>query len=1448
VQHGADIDGEAPGDMSGYSVALSADGSVLAVGASSNDGNGYSSGHTRVYARSSDGWVQLGADIDGKAPGDESGWSLALSADSAVLAVSARYNGGRGTNSGHVRVYEWSSTCWVQRGTDIDGESPYDYSGMSLALSSDGAVLAIGALSNSDNGNLSGHVRVYVWSSTQWVQRGTNIDGEAPNDYSGHSVALSADGAVLAVGASANSDNGGYPGHVRVYDWSSVRWVQRGADIDGEAPGDESGISLDLSADGTVLAIGALYGDVSGHVRVFEWSSTQWVQRGNDIKCQALANYSQVSVVLSADGAALAYGCSAYDTGRSRVRVFSSNTPPEVSSITVSPGCSAVLYAADDFSGPEEIIQAGEHKFNNNDGPRAIRLVPRPSSATSWADALEAQHGPGAASLYPHDVCRVYCSDEVVDEYLAVLHEVRELSMLRRNDRAQDLLDELCVNGSSTFSPLLASPDFAAVHREACTAAAMLQTTGDSFGAMSLAHHSSYDTDLQRDFIKMDGVEAKISKIGSATETFEALAADLGERRQDAEDQLKVYDADIGKAQTELRVQGQLIECMYEYAARHRASIVPFAGPVFKDLRLELEGMLWELEELEAEGAEDDTRSLRLKPRGWFGDMWNAVTGPVAQTVVATFHIVKAIVTNPIGVLQSIGALLCELAQCFFTAASNVLKLVGQVGDATTRRRDTLSVALRSEGLPEAWLAVANTVLGRTALSTFFSELSADGGVHRLRRAAAMAAAAYARGNPDAVRAKLVEKSHGAFADVDVDHIGTTDNALQCPNTISAFSPGSTEDPGPSLYFAIEGSDFTGPCAYLINGMFLMSPPVEIDGIELSPGYVTYAVKQMPQVLRDLLPDKLERDFIYTSPWDFIQHTLESYESQNIHFRHITVSGHSLGVDGAIAAGLRLRKHLREHPHIAQRFHVVTPGAPRVIGMRSVDNMLDFSLTRITFGEDPVAGVPPMYYHSGRALHFEDALGKGFPRDFDRPIRLGNNKCPQDEAGLVDDIDFLTGSLLGTCNGLSLAISVAAEAFEAGLPIADHKAYWEENLWRNFARARDIQMGTVWNGVAGPRPPPPSPRPPPPSPPLSPGPSPPPSPPLARPPSVPPPPPSPPPLSPTDDLKALAKLVREVTELVALSAISGKLESTIQAHLQNQSHLHMFTGEELLELRMLQLNASRLEASMRSFAPLLVDATSFELAADIESMISTIVRRTGVMWEWYEQAKAVQHLQSQSWLARRQLERFDARVQNLESEAYSTSAGLQLLLEQRSSIAYSAMRYIHAKARAFEYWSLEPWIPSVISSCEIEGLTASCLKDLRDSLAEEISNWQQRNLHKGTIDDVVVPTLNSRAVFLETRVRQPLAFAAFEQNKTMLINIEPPDDRANDLYYYNVRIREMRVWLLGDRWETTPGWEGENGQVVSIEARQIRPSYSRQGRRRAHLLSDQPGLPDYIRG
>ena len=332
TQSGSDIDGEAAHDYSGWSVALSLDGTILAVGATSNDSTGSDAGHVRVYKFSSGSWTQLGSDIDGESANDYSGHSVALSSDGTILAVGAYGNDGTGSDAGHVRVYQFSGGSWTQLGSDIDGEAANDYSGYSIALSSDGTIVAVGALYNDGTGSDAGHVRVHEFSGGSWTQLGSDIDGEAAGDHSGLSVALSSDGTILAVGARYNDGTGSNAGHVRVHQFSGGSWTQLGSDIDGEAANDHSGWSVSLSSDGTILAVGARYNDGTGsnagHVRVHDFSGGSWTQLGSDIDGEAANDKSGYSVSLSSDGTILVVGARANDgagadAGHVRVYEFS---------------------------------------------------------------------------------------------------------------------------------------------------------------------------------------------------------------------------------------------------------------------------------------------------------------------------------------------------------------------------------------------------------------------------------------------------------------------------------------------------------------------------------------------------------------------------------------------------------------------------------------------------------------------------------------------------------------------------------------------------------------------------------------------------------------------------------------------------------------------------------------------------------------------------------------------------------------------------------------------------------------------------------------------------------------------------------------------------------------------------------------------------------------------
>ncbi|MDC1395616.1 hypothetical protein N8368_03810, partial [Bacteroidia bacterium] len=55
-------------------------------------------------------------------------------------------------------VINTNAQTWTQQGSDIEGEAIYDNSGHSVSLSSDGSTVAIGAFDNNGNGSGAGHV------------------------------------------------------------------------------------------------------------------------------------------------------------------------------------------------------------------------------------------------------------------------------------------------------------------------------------------------------------------------------------------------------------------------------------------------------------------------------------------------------------------------------------------------------------------------------------------------------------------------------------------------------------------------------------------------------------------------------------------------------------------------------------------------------------------------------------------------------------------------------------------------------------------------------------------------------------------------------------------------------------------------------------------------------------------------------------------------------------------------------------------------------------------------------------------------------------------------------------------------------------------------------------------------------------------------------------------
>lgn len=294
-------------DLFGSSLALSADGTLLAIGAINDDSSATGidgdqadnsaadSGAVFLFARNGTTWSQQAyVKASNTDAGDNFGSSVALSSDGLFLAVAADHeasnatgvNGNQNDNTalvkGAVYVFARAGNTWNQQAyvKPSSGAIGFAYC---LALSSDGSTLAVGTIGdssgatgvNGDQNDLSasgsGAVFVFTRSGATWSQQAyIKASNTEAFDGFGYSLSLSGDGSLLAVGAwgedsagmGANGnqvDNSAADsGAVYVFGRTSNVWAQQAyLKASNTETDDWFGYKVSLSADASTLAVGA---------------------------------------------------------------------------------------------------------------------------------------------------------------------------------------------------------------------------------------------------------------------------------------------------------------------------------------------------------------------------------------------------------------------------------------------------------------------------------------------------------------------------------------------------------------------------------------------------------------------------------------------------------------------------------------------------------------------------------------------------------------------------------------------------------------------------------------------------------------------------------------------------------------------------------------------------------------------------------------------------------------------------------------------------------------------------------------------------------------------------------------------------------------------------------------------------------------------------------------
>lgn len=263
--------GNSGGALQGTDLALSADGTTLAIG--SRIKTDEDTGAVWIFVQSNGNWTQqqcITASDEQGAGGF--GAAVALSSDGNALAVGGPLDNPASHSDkgiGAVWIYQRNGNEWTEQQkiipTDFIGDAMF---GRSVSLSPDGTTLAAGGFS--DN-NYQGAVWIYVLNDQTWTEQQKIVEASSLNF--GFSVILQAN-SLLTVSAPAYYPlNSTMPGTVWFFEQSDGQWGETYL-VKGPV-GEEFGIGLTLSND-TLIVGSPLSKNGTGEARIYTFSNNVW--------------------------------------------------------------------------------------------------------------------------------------------------------------------------------------------------------------------------------------------------------------------------------------------------------------------------------------------------------------------------------------------------------------------------------------------------------------------------------------------------------------------------------------------------------------------------------------------------------------------------------------------------------------------------------------------------------------------------------------------------------------------------------------------------------------------------------------------------------------------------------------------------------------------------------------------------------------------------------------------------------------------------------------------------------------------------------------------------------------------------------------------------------------------------------------------------------------------
>ncbi|MCP4133872.1 MAG: hypothetical protein GY754_23080, partial [bacterium] len=276
--------GEA-GDQFGNSVSISDDGETVIVGTSYDDIGGFSNaGSAIIFQLEDNSWQEKELAPSDPAAGALYGRSVAISSEGDTVLMGAVNDDDNGANSGSAYIYSLVGNEWDLCKLVPSGGAAGDYFGETVAISSHGNTIAVGAYGDGGVGSVSIY-RYRVWSNWDIVK--LNASDAASGDQFGKSVAITDDGNTVVVGAWNDDDNGSNSGSVYIYKWDGSDWDSSDAWIETKLTASEGattaqfGKSVAVTPDGNTVIVGAYTDDIDGKTNagsacIYQWDGSQW--------------------------------------------------------------------------------------------------------------------------------------------------------------------------------------------------------------------------------------------------------------------------------------------------------------------------------------------------------------------------------------------------------------------------------------------------------------------------------------------------------------------------------------------------------------------------------------------------------------------------------------------------------------------------------------------------------------------------------------------------------------------------------------------------------------------------------------------------------------------------------------------------------------------------------------------------------------------------------------------------------------------------------------------------------------------------------------------------------------------------------------------------------------------------------------------------------------------